>query len=237
MKVVTNTLSSLSFFSIAFVSSTFVCETTIDCQNKFQTPGVSVCENGICTNPFEQGCLKAMGEKYGPKNSTLFKRAFEESRRCNSDDETINYTKSCKIPEWEKFFDYDEIRIANAEWGSAILFAWIFQIIMTEVLEVPATIENGWHSLPGTVSFYNRYIVNDEFPNYGDGTHVDTLSEAYNVKGYCRETKSPCAHLLPDYSDLDVGVDILLRGKDINQEQNLQRSIFESMLKTETLPA
>jgi hypothetical protein len=37
-------------------------------------------------------------------------------------------------------FEYPQIRIHNGNWESSIFFAWVLQIILMEVLHVPATV-------------------------------------------------------------------------------------------------
>ena len=194
------------------VSSMFACETTEDCIDQLITPGVSVCENNTCTNPYEQGCLKAMGDSYGKKNLTRLKNVFEEIRICNSDDYIIddeNTTDStnlasCRQPEWKEFFEIGEIRIANSPWTSAFIFSYMIQIILTELLEVPTTTENGIDHEKGYGSFYDREDTPFYYPWYGYyEVELDALIEASRVDGNCELTDKPCAHVIPDASPFD----------------------------------
>ena len=174
------------------------CTTDNDCgESQGLIRGVSVCENGKCTNPFEQGCLHTMGKKYGTK-SIQVPSAFEEIRICNSDDGLKQgLEKHCRKPTLADFFQYDEIRIAPSNWESAIFMSWIFQILLTELLEVPATIENG-DGKKGVGSFYDR---NNGFTfvdgNYENEIHT-TLWESERLQDNCSKTDKPCAHVLPD---------------------------------------
>ena len=179
------------------------CTTDKDCSaSQGVKEGVSVCENGKCTNPFELGCLNVMGEKYVKKN-TKFPSAFETTRICNSDDDitmTANDKKRCRKPKLADFFQYDEIRVAPGNWDSAVIMAWIYQILLTEVLEVPVTIENG-DGKKGVGSFYDRTngftIVDADYEH----TIHETLWESARVDGDCSKTDKPCAHVLPDVWD------------------------------------
>ena len=213
---------TLSTF-IGVVQPYVACTTTEECQKKLITPGVSICDNGYCTNPFQQGCLKAMGEKYGKKNLTRVKNVFDEIRICNSDDIILNedgaeeYPQdenyvSCRKPYWKKFFEWDEIRIANSDWGTAVLFSYLFQIILTEVVEVPASIEQGVE-FREYGSFYD-YHTNLIYGNYGNGSELEAILEASRVDGDCRKTERPCAHLIPDVSEYDQYVKNLLQGEE-----------------------
>ena len=204
MSVKTFVIIILSLASVKNVLSLVSCNSTDDCKRNLITPGVSVCENGKCTNPFEQGCLKAMGDKYGEKNFTRIKTSFDEIRICNSDDYRKGDTSRCKIPDWKEFFEMGEIRIANSPWSSAFVFSWMIQIILTELLEVPATIENGVDREKGFASFYDRQEVSLFSPLYGENkTELDALIEASRVGGNCELTDNPCAHVIPDASPFD----------------------------------
>ena len=182
------------------------CTTNDDCSESQEViQGVSVCENGKCTNPFELGCLNVMGEKYGKKN-IRFPSVFETTRICNSDDD-INMTavedkKRCRKPTLADFFQYDEIRVAPGNWESAIIMAWIYQIILTEVLEVPVTIENR-DGKKGVGSFYDKTSGFTFFDGDYQNNIRKTLWESTRVKGDCSKTDKPCAHVLPDVWDAD----------------------------------
>ena len=174
------------------------CATDRDCgESQGLVQGTSVCENGKCTNPFEHGCLNVMSEKYGKKNIP-FPSAFEKTRICNSDDDiTQTYKKRCRKPTLADFFLYDEVRIAPGNWNAAIVMAWIFQILLTEVLEVPVTLEHA-DGKKGVGSFYDR--TNGFTFVDGDYEHTiyKTLLESDRVNGDCSKAKEPCAHILPD---------------------------------------
>ena len=215
------------FVLLNSVRSYVPCITTDECQKKLKTPGVSVCENGQCTNPFEQGCLKAMGEKYHKKQlSRIKKEVFEKLRICNSDDDkrmsgesitasSVNIGPNCRIPEWKEYFDMNEIRIINGDWTTIIILSWIYQILLTEIFEVPTTIENGPNYTDGQGSFYYRKTdwVYAEHENHVRYANILLESGKAENEGDCRKTDLPCGHILPDTSDFDKGWDISFHSK------------------------
>ena len=182
------------------------CTTDKDCgESQGLIQGVSVCENGTCTNPFEQGCLKVMNEKYGKKDIP-FPGVFENIRICNSDDEDMtpeDDKKSCRKPTLADYFLYDEVRVAPSNWESSVVMAWIYQVLLTEVLEVPVTLEHA-DGKKGVGSFYDR--TNGFTFVDGDYEHTihTTLWESERVQGDCSKTDKPCAHILPDVWDSGV---------------------------------
>ena len=192
------------------------CVTNEDCQTKQITKGDSICENGLCTNPYEKGCLKVMGQKYGFKNMTRIKNHFfGKTRICNSGDygEKVHLKGGCRQADWDDFFHLGEIRIGNNPWETSLVFTWIFQILLTEILEVPATVENGPDYQKNTTfgSFYDREMRYFQ-SNYKDGTAFDAILQASRVGGDCRKSNVPCAHILPDISEFDKTVARLLKG-------------------------
>ena len=110
------------------------CTTNYECVQKLRD-GSTCNSNGFCTNPFIDGCLQQKVD--GIENIVEAKL-----RVCNSDDPPdAVQRKICQEP--NPYFNYTEIRIAPADWDSAVFFAWIMQILLSEILLVPATIENG----------------------------------------------------------------------------------------------
>ena len=82
--------------------------------------------------------------------------------------------------------------------------SWIQQIILSEVLGVPVTIESGPGNNDDELSFYyakNKYeLPNQLYP-------MELLVEADRVHGNCSATETPCAHVIPEIwrtSDADI---------------------------------
>lgn len=81
--------------------------------------------------------------------------------------------------------------------------AWIYQIILSEFLGVPVTIESGDGERNGKASFYDpvaRFIFPDQvYP-------AEHLVVADELDGKCSQTDKPCAHVLPDIWSNDYTV-------------------------------
>ncbi|CAB9505194.1 Gamma-aminobutyric acid (GABA) B receptor [Seminavis robusta] len=113
------------------------CNTTEQCVAILQQPGSSTdCVDGYCTNPFQEGCLRHY----------LGTDRFPSKRTCNSEDmifseetqEWVYDDTHCQISP----FGYSEIRILSQNWESAMFTSWILQIVLSELAQVPATIES-----------------------------------------------------------------------------------------------
>ena len=181
------------------------CSSNIDCKSKLVTAGDSVCEDGFCTNPFQSGCLKTMAKQYGKKKKFRIPGAFDKIRICNSDDDNSIKDESvkaeyCRQPD---YFSYDEVRISPSNWESAIIISWVYQILLTELLDVPATMEHG-DGISGRGSFYDRknnfVYVKSAFEKE---IHT-TLWKSDELEGDCSKTTEPCAHILPEVWDSGV---------------------------------
>lgn len=189
---------------VSVIRAGLACNSNSDCQSKLITPGVSTCENGECTNPFERGCLKIMAEKHGEKDFRVAS-VFEKMRICNSDDDVISGNKEwCRQPDFSDFFSYDEVRIVPGNWESAVIIGWVYQILLTEVLEVPATMEYG-DGVRGRGSFYDRnsafiYVSSD----FEQEVHT-ALWKADDLSGDCSKTEEPCAHIIPEVWSSSIG--------------------------------
>ncbi|CAB9499168.1 Receptor-type guanylate cyclase gcy [Seminavis robusta] len=134
----------------------------------------SYCVDGYCTNPFYAGgCLQS----YGYNLSNNEKRI----RVCHSEDpleaEELGFCRPATL-------DYIEIRLASQNWESVFFEAWILQILLTEILEVPVTVETG---VPGySVDFYHMHSALD-YGVFDEEYHE--LQVAADVKD-CRLTKT-----------------------------------------------
>ena len=166
------------------IHASLPCKTDQDCQEAYQRPETKCLPNvKVCSNPFQQGCLK-----------TLLTNQYPNGRICNSDDarnqdEVYNSFPPCRFAT----FQYPEIRISNGIWESNIFQAWIFQIILMEILEVPVTV-GLMPNLTLASSFYdpqNRFTYSDlAYP-------FDALRMANEV-GDCLQTADQCADLMPE---------------------------------------
>jgi hypothetical protein len=141
-----------------------------------------------CSNPYEQGCL--------------YKKlpGFQKKRVCNSDDPIDAAERGiCRIPD----LDYMELRIFSQNWESVFFECWIVQVILSELLDVPTTIETGMYE-----ARLNLYDPNSPF-DFGNNDDVEALTVAKNLGGDCRmasrkkDTYQGCAHFAPEIWDSD----------------------------------
>ena len=152
--------------------------------------GLIAADAGADSNPFAAGCLRS---KLGP---------VWRVRVCNSDDvhnnKKSNSTSSqsrCSRPE----FNYPEIRIAPGNWESSIFQAYIMQIVLSEILGVPSTLESGSRDV--LLSFYDE-TKSFPYPNRAYG--YDDLRIANAAPGgdcthvLNQDAEATCAHVLPE---------------------------------------
>jgi hypothetical protein len=150
--------------------------------------------HGNNKNPYVHGCLYEHG-------------LVSRIRVCHSEDVLPDAIQQghCRLS--SDNIDYMEIRIQAEDWESIVYEAWILQVLLSELLDVPTTIEAG--SFDGQLNFYHPNAVFQ----YGSTTAVvDTtfdaaLHQAYQVQD-CRrlirqhsnnnEEYIPCAHILPE---------------------------------------
>jgi hypothetical protein len=151
------------------------CSSDDLCENMIRKGSYCLQPEGVCSNPFQQGCLQTL----------LPERNFGK-RTCNSDDPPDAVDKVCL----ESDFQYPEIRIHNGDWESSIFLAWIMQILLMEILEVPVTIGLGQNTQKE--SFYGP---DNSFPYSTTSYPFDALKTANEVKD-CRMTQEDCAHVM-----------------------------------------
>lgn len=134
-------------------------------------------------NPYDEGCLYSYGLQ-------------DVRRTCNSEDTDMTKCSNNDL-------NYMEIRIHTGDWESITYESWIIQILMSEILHVPTTIDSGF----GNEESLNFYNSRGEY-SYGRYTLYDSLSAAYNSKdGDCvpiiqgEKLHNPnvtCAHVIPE---------------------------------------
>jgi hypothetical protein len=154
----------------------------------------SECRDGFCSNPFEKGCLNTLlQEEFGVAGGddqpvdpqtllpSLARRLRNEIRVCNSEDTPDAIARGICVDhttiEHKLFDEYVEVRILSQNWESAFFSAWLMQILLTEVLRVPTTIESG--TADAKVNFYSP--TNDL--GYGvanDWSAIETANAAPN---------------------------------------------------------
>jgi len=170
--------------------STVACVQTSDCETILRQG--SQCVDGFCTNPFYHGgCLKSLLPDDVRDN--LKKRL----RVCNSQDppeaEQLGYCRPSPMK-------YAEIRIGGRNWESAMFGAWIMQILLSEILDMPTSIEGG---VPGLdLNFYHPNNA-FEFWKAEFDPALTELTSATRVKDCSTVTSDPdhyepCSHILPE---------------------------------------
>jgi hypothetical protein len=162
-------------------------------------------------NPYEEGCLKALLPEWN------------KTRVCNSEDDP--YSSSCRSAPLPSLL---EIRLYSLNWESAYLQAWLLQIILSELVDVPATIESGM--IDAHMNFYDPQARID----LGDAEMLHAMEEAYSLKSDCtlRGNKS-CTQYIPEVWDANL----LTQGwkKDWVFLNKLQPPVGDGLLGQEAL--
>lgn len=184
-------MALIAVLSVPLAEAKLACESSQFCEGMLREG--SACVDGFCTNPFKDGCIQRMlGSKTKEEldamnfNFALLEGALD-GRVCNSDDGADN--EACSANE----FDYFEIRIHNSNWESPIFLAWIMQIMLMEVLKVPATV--GLNSLVTNASSF--YSPTNSLEYSAASYPWDSLRVS-NSNISCELTDEDCVHVLPE---------------------------------------
>ncbi|KAL3933105.1 MAG: hypothetical protein SGARI_003788 [Bacillariaceae sp.] len=141
------------------------------------------------TNPFvDGGCLYQR------------KQEWTKKRVCSSEDPPEHERLGYCVP---NDFGYQEIRIGSQNWESAFFETWILQVVLSEILGVPTSVETAVADVE--VDFYNpenrfEYGVADDFScmerarEVGDCTAVTQL----NGRDGDDEEYKCCFHFIPE---------------------------------------
>lgn len=157
-----------SSFTRTTTNAHVTCTTDEECIQAYRTG--SECVEGRCSNPFHKGgCLQQVLP------------SWQKKRVCHSEDPPDAAAKgACRRP----LIEYPEIRILGQNWESPFFQAWILQIVLQEMLDVPVTLETG---VAGKgLDFYGQDMPFD----YGLGYSWDGLKLANEV-GDCRLVVQP----------------------------------------------
>jgi len=151
-------------------------------------PDVQVAALATGLNPFFSGCLQAKFPDWTKK------------RVCNTEDPPIAAALGLCQARTDGY-TYSEIRLFSYNWETAYFEVFLLQIILSELLDVPVTIEPGVPDLQ--VSMYdplNRF----DFPSYAESSKEDAVLNAqkYNqdctLRGMTPENYEPCVHYFPE---------------------------------------
>ncbi|KAL3909860.1 MAG: hypothetical protein SGILL_007919, partial [Bacillariaceae sp.] len=179
------------------------CKTDQDCLEKLQRPESFCTEDGYCSNPFVKGCLATLRKNRNDGITENALKGIVPTRICNSDDfrsEEIEHddenentvalpTRDFCIPQ-DFDFDYPEIRIHNGNWESSIFLSWILQIILMEVLQVPATVG----LTTNTTAKSSFYAVENTLEYSAEAYPFDALQNGVN----CEMKQEPCIQVMPE---------------------------------------
>lgn len=146
--------------------------------------------NAAPPHPFPKGCL------YGNKK-------VSQIRVCNSEDAVGS--PDCRPPPFAD--EYMEIRIHAQDWDSSLFESWILQVLLSELLEVPTTIESG--SANGQLNLYHPdapliYGTQDKdepdlaLLNAFKWKDCRDLAAQRNASSTVQEKYQPCAHIIPE---------------------------------------
>ena len=162
---------------VDFTKAAIECQTDEDCVQKLQKGSTCNTTSNTCTNPFASGCLLNVLDDQ--ENITKYTATESGKRICNSDDEPGS--ELCE--EQIQWLDYLEIRISPGNWESSIFYSWMIQILLSEFLGVPVTIET---SGAGPSSFYdiNNVLSYNKVPY-----NIDALKTSYEANFDCYSTK------------------------------------------------
>lgn len=185
------TASLFLFVLVDHVYGKVECIDSLTCEELLR-PG-SKCLNGYCTNPFQSGCLHNVlnnNDDDVDTNANQESRRTEWNRRfkkrvCNShddDDDDENKRKYCIEP---LFKEYNEIRILSQNWEGAMITSWIFQIVLSEIIGIPASIESS-----GFGKNFNFYDEHNSFAYGAKAYDYDALENAKNYNSDCRRFSS-----------------------------------------------
>ena len=155
------------------------CYSIFDCEDAVRKG--SECVNGFCTNPYHAGgCL------------ANYNKDHYKVRTCTSEDPPSSAEKGYCQP---SKLGYTEVRVSSQNWEAVFFISWILQIILSELMDVPVTIETSRPNL--NVDFYD---INSSF-DYGGANDWDAMRRADQVKD-CRTLKdseeyTSCTHVIP----------------------------------------
>ena len=168
--------------------NSYRCQDSLDCDRLVGWG--STCTRGICSNPFAQGCFHRILAQQQQEGSEIY-----PMRVCNSQDPPDAVERGlCRSPD----INYPEVRLFANNWESSIFGTWVLQILLSELLGVPTTVEIGTMESKQTNLYY-------EYPSFVFGKAIDNeevaLARARDFNGDCslashrEDNYESCAHV------------------------------------------
>jgi hypothetical protein len=207
-------------------ASLFPCNETWECEDALGLG--SMCMNSLCSNTyFNGGCLKSILTDWN------------KTRICNSQDpaeaEAMGYCRKSSM-------DYVEIRMGAKNWESANFVSWILQILFSEVLEIPTSIESGFANV--NLNFYEKSS------SFDTGSVVSSADMAEltlaSLVGDCIEVTNindpehyqSCAHVYPEIWPTDYPVGYQADGMEPSRDLGLlgENAMFIPLFAVEQDP-
>ena len=175
-------VGTVLLFSVGLIQpcqAALSCFTDSECTAKLRKG--SYCIDGSCSNPFAKGCLATLLETSSENEYKL------GGRVCNSDDIKAG---SNDCTDYSQEFDYPEIRVHNSNWESSIFNAWIYQILLMEIVNVPVTVGLTSDNT-AAASFYSP-------SNTLEYSSVAYPWDALQGAEKCEDTLEECVHVFPE---------------------------------------
>ena len=172
----------LVFLFMHTAVSVIPCSEDAECEALLRTG--SVCnQNKVCTNPFANGgCLYNRLENW------------TKVRVCNSQDPSDAAEKGyCRLSP----LGYAEVRIGIQNWESAIFVTYLLQILLSELLDVPSSIETSFFERQANLYQEDTRLrpgwSNDERALNRSSFHGDCVPFTTKLEGYLS-----CSHIIPE---------------------------------------
>jgi hypothetical protein len=122
-------------------------------------------------------------------NSDDYRGEIESSSNKGTNEAHPLSTREYCIPQ-DLDFDYPEVRIHNGNWESSIFLSWIMQIILMEVLQVPATVG----LTTNTTAISSFYAVENTLEYSAEAYPFDALQDGVD----CQTKSEPCIQVMPE---------------------------------------
>ena len=198
------------------------CQVDADCPETYGKGSTCDPSTKVCTNPLAQGCLYAHLE------------GWEGGKRvCNSEDPpNAAQLGICEDASSNpSMLEYMEVRLLGRSWESGNFVNWIYQIVLSEMLGVPSSVESGSYETRLDQNFYQAVPSNNiEYgggwpytENYKNSVKYTDCAKASRTE----ENYEPCAHV-----NAESWGDGLVDRRELESPDNLGILALQSMYVT-----